>query len=1151
VRLGIFVIWPGREAGGPETYEHSLVRALAAVDHENEYDVFCLSRKAADSFRLAQDNVRFHVLRPGIRWVSIPVSLPLALLGSRVDLMHMTSVPPPFSPMGYVFTMHSFSTFAHPEFYHPVILWRLNKLILRGLAKARMIVCVSENVRDLIAERFHIAADRLAVAYHGVGHEFRPVPREEAARTVREKYGVADPYMLFVGKLQAGKNIQRLLQAYHTFRQETRSPLKLLLAGKKTWPSEGIDETIDRLGLATHVIRLGHLDHDRLPILYSGADMFVFPSLEEGFGIPVIEAMACGVPVITSNLSGLPEVAGDAALLVDPYSVEQLAEAMWKLSADTALRSALRARGFERARQFTWERAARETLAAYRRAAPDKRARPVPAAAPRTSVVHLIHTMAYGGVETALINWIRGMDAMRFAVHLVCFANPGGTEAPFVEAAERHGLTVEKIPWSRRKPLIRAARALARLLRVHQADILHTHGWYADFVGAIAKRLAPVKTITTLYVWSDFDWRRNIIQRIDQHVIRTYDQITGHCEETSRRTIARGIPRERVKTLSCGFEANRVELSAAERLARRRAMGVADDTRVLVNVARFYPEKAQDALLRSFVRIRAHRPDAHLWIAGVGPLEESLRALSTSLGLDAAVSFLGFVRELPELLALADVQVHPAVIEGVPLAICSGMAAGLPIVASAVGGLPEVLENGESGVLVPPGDETRFADAVLDLLARPEEAARLGHNARRFIENDYSLPAAVRRVEQTYDELMGRPVPAPARSALGAAPGIADAPMRVGVFVTWAGREAGGPETYEHCLVRALAALDGHNEYEIFCLSRSAAESFGLSRGNVHFHVLSPGIRWISIPVSLPLALMRSRVDLVHVTSVPPPLSPTDYVFTMHDISMFTHPEFYPPAIRWRLKNLLIRGMERARVVLCISGTVRDLIAERFHIPADRLAVAYHGVGDGFRPMPGAAARTLVRDRYGIREPYMLFVGKLTARKNVVRILEAYHRFRREFRSELRLVLVGKRTWKSEGIDETIARLALDGNVIRPGYVADPDLPALYSAAETFVFPSLDEGFGLPVLEAMACGTPVLTSQLSCLPEIAGDAALFVNPLSVDTIAEGMWRLATDAELREVLRERGIERARSFTWSEAARRTLAAYHQAQALGPRR
>jgi len=369
VRFGIFVAMAGRQAGGPETYEHRLVRSLAALDRDNEYHVFCHSRAAADSFRLVQDKVHYHVLRPRVRWLSTLTSLPLKMHAAGVDLLHATFVPPPFSPAPYVFTMHCFSNFVHPEFYHPLVRWRLNGLIRRGLERARVILCVSRNVRDLVAETFKSSEGRLAVVYNGVGEDFQPIEPALARRTLADNYGIVEPYALFVGQLKARKNIARILEAFARFRLESRSELRLVLAGRRDWSSAGMDEVIDRWKLRGQVIELGHLAHPDLAVLYSGARMLVFPSLWEGFGIPVIEAMACGTPVITSNNSCLPEIAGDAALLVDPYSVEAIAEAIYRLDTDAALRQTLREKGLQRARAFSWRRTAEQTLAAYRVAA--------------------------------------------------------------------------------------------------------------------------------------------------------------------------------------------------------------------------------------------------------------------------------------------------------------------------------------------------------------------------------------------------------------------------------------------------------------------------------------------------------------------------------------------------------------------------------------------------------------------------------------------------------------------------------------------------------------------------------------------------------------------------------------------------------------
>jgi glycosyltransferase involved in cell wall biosynthesis len=217
----------------------------------------------------------------------------------------------------------------------------------------------------------------------------------------------------------------------------------------------------------------------------------------------------------------------------------------------------------------------------------------------------------------------------------------------------------------------------------------------------------------------------------------------------------------------------------------------------------------------------------------------------------------------------------------------------------------------------------------------------------------------------------------------------------------------------------------------------------------------------------------------------------------------------------------------------------RDLVSH-LGLDVDRVQVIPEGVDARFRPPVNDAWLQAVLARYIIKRPYVLYVGGINARKNIARLFTAYA-YLRERHPDVALVLGGKRQWQTDEIDATFRRLNLTDHVHFTGYVDDADLPALYTAAELFVFPSLYEGFGLPPLEAMACGTPVVTSNVSSLPEVVGDAALTVDPYDVGGLALAIERVLTDEKLQMELRRRGIERAAQFTWERAARETLAMY----------
>jgi len=369
LNIGLFLVMTGRQAGGPETYERCLVEALSRLDSENCYHTYCLDSGAPALLPPRGERLKHQVLWPKLRLLSTAVSLPLALLRQRIDLLHAPFTPPPYSPKPYVFTHHCFSTFNHPEFYAPGILLRLNALLVKGLKSATRTICVSESVRDLTAERFKLDRSRMPVVYNGIGSQYRPLDRIIARRLVAERYGIQGPFLLYVGRIESRKNIVRMLHAFDEFRREAGDPVKLVLAGRRSAMTEGIDATLDALQLREHVVEMGYVDHADLPPLFAAAEMFLFPSLWEGFGLPVVEAMACGTPVMTSNLSSLPEVSGDAALLVDPYRVEDMGAAMLKLWRDEPLRAELRERGLRNAQRFSWDQTARQTLAVYREAA--------------------------------------------------------------------------------------------------------------------------------------------------------------------------------------------------------------------------------------------------------------------------------------------------------------------------------------------------------------------------------------------------------------------------------------------------------------------------------------------------------------------------------------------------------------------------------------------------------------------------------------------------------------------------------------------------------------------------------------------------------------------------------------------------------------
>lgn len=300
-------------------------------------------------------------------------------------------------------------------------------------------------------------------------------------------------------------------------------------------------------------------------------------------------------------------------------------------------------------------------------------------------------------------------------------------------------------------------------------------------------------------------------------------------------------------------------------------------------------------------------------------------------------------------------------------------------------------------------------------------------------------------------------------------------------------------------------------------------------------------IRNLWIQLMAPGALRRARADLAHFTNSVAPLRrriPT--VVTIHDMSLALFPRFHP--LRRKLTRPLVKhSARRADAVITVSQSARQDIQRLTGIAAEKVHVIPEAAAPAFQPLRDHRLLESARQRYGLGERVILFVGTIEPRKNLLRLLRAFAPLRRSHQ----LVCVGEYGWGYKEVCREIDTMGLQSGreVLLTGYVPFGDLPALYNLAEIFVFPSLHEGFGLPVLEAMACGIPVITSRNSSLSEVAGEAAELVDPLQARSIRQALQRLAADPDRRRQLSRCGLRRSQLFSWQETARQTLRLYHQ--------
>ena len=360
-----------------------------------------------------------------------------------------------------------------------------------------------------------------------------------------------------------------------------------------------------------------------------------------------------------------------------------------------------------------------------------------------------------------------------------------------------------------------------------------------------------------------------------------------------------------------------------------------------------------------------------------------------------------------------------------------------------------------------------------------------------------------------------------------------------------------GIGTYVRNLVRHLARLDQTNEYVLICRPEDVDEARAVGP---NFRALVSHARPYSVRelVTVPLKLHGAHVDVFHAPHyVVSPLTTGPLVVTIHDCIHLRFPQYLPNRVAHAYARFFMRfAAWRAARVLTVSEASKQDILHYLRTPAENIEVIYNGLDERFSVAPSADAISRTRERYLLDAPFVLYAGNIKPHKNLDRLIDAFALLRRRDRGDLKLLIIGDEISKYPNLRRLVHRHQLHQHVRFLGFVPDATLAVLYRLAAVFVFPSLYEGFGFPPLEAMASGTPVITSNVSSLPEVVGDAALLIDPLDPQAIADAMARVLTDEALRADLIRRGHARVQAFRWERSVARIRDVYREVAAKASR-
>lgn len=368
MKIGIDFHSAEREGSGNCTYIRNLVESLIKIDHENEYFLYVINIKYPYHERFKKiENVHLCLTKSNNPFVRI-LMLGMRTFIDKIDVLHVQYIAPPFHRGKLIVTIHDISFLHFPGCFRKFERFRQRILVPINIKKADKILTVSKYSREDIIKSYNVLPQTIEVTYNGVKPIFKPLENLEKRDEALKHYGISGKFIFFVGRIDARKNISSLIKAFMLLKQKEQIPQQLVISGKEDFLSKQIREEIKISQYRKDIIFTGYLQENYLPLFYNLADVFVYPSLYEGFGFPCLEAMSCGCPLVSSNISSIPEIVNGAGLLINPLDTEELAIAIYRVISNPGLREELKEKGLKQAKQFNWDNTAQKTLEVYKKA---------------------------------------------------------------------------------------------------------------------------------------------------------------------------------------------------------------------------------------------------------------------------------------------------------------------------------------------------------------------------------------------------------------------------------------------------------------------------------------------------------------------------------------------------------------------------------------------------------------------------------------------------------------------------------------------------------------------------------------------------------------------------------------------------------------
>ncbi len=751
---------------------------------------------------------------------------------------------------------------------------------------------------------------------------------------------------------------------------------------------------------------------------------------------------------------------------------------------------------------------------------------------PPIKILITIRQGKIGGGESHVLDLVKNMDRTKYEPIVLSF-----TDGPMIQTLSGRGVKTRVI-YTEQPFNFLIWKKVYRFLLEQDVKLVHAHGTRANSNVFWAANKLKLPIIYTVHGWSfhqDQKFFLRTLREAGERFLIKQSKLTICVSDSNLKDGQERVGLTRSTIINYGIDLDKFDPNKKYNNLKQE-LNIAPDETLVGYIARITIQKDPHTLILAVAEVLKRTSKIKFLVIGNGDLKESTLALSKKLNVESHIIFQDFRQDTPNVLSGIDIYCLPSLWEGLPIGLLEAMAMRKAVVATPVDGTKEAVTDKFSGVLVPHQSPSDLANAIIHLHENKHLITQYGENARKTIEERFEVKRMVREVEKKYESLLGK-----------VSNTIKRKPIRIGIEAQRLFREKKhGLEIVAMEIIRHLQVIDQENEYVVF-VRKDIDKTCIQETANFKIREISAGSfpEWEQI--KLPQAIREEKIDLLHCTANTAPLfTSLPIVLTLHDIIFLEETKFrgnwYQNIGNIYRRLIVKRVINKIKKVLTVSNSEKNQILNHLNIDPTKLSVVYNAVDQSFRKMT-ATETDPIRKKYNLPKEFILFFGNSAQKKNSLETLKGYIEYCQSGNEpKLPLVVAGAfEEYLKEQLDKINPSSDIRSNIVTTGYVHFSDQPAIYNLASLFLYTSKRESFGLPIIESMACGTPVITSQISSMPEVAGGAAHLVDPTDKTTISFGISKVLSDDNYRNALIKAGYARANYFSWANTAKELLKIY----------